>query len=516
MAELTLTNTATAVSTRSARAFSFGTFLALAVLMLIPVGLSIAFFSGQSLRLDEAQSLWQSSRDVAHILTLVSQDVHVPLYHLMLHFWRIYFGNTVVVARDMSLLFYIISIPALYFLGKLAYGRTVGLFAAFLFSISPFMNWYGNEIRMYTLFTFFVILNQYFFLKILKSREHNDHVWALYTLTALFGVFSHYFFFLNLASQAVFYFIRHKQFLPGSFKRFFFAVIIVVVAFVPWGLYVLHQGQAGNQEPLLAVPTTVNLFSTVSQFLFGFQNDNINTVLLSLWPITVLFGLLSLRKRSGSVRALQTEYFLITVIVSVAIAFVGSFIVAPVFVSRYLIFTVPSIYLLLASLFESYGPQPARIARYVLAVLMLVTLGVEIISPTTPVKENYKSATDYLNSHVTAQDVVILSAPFTVYPVEYYYHGDAPVTTLPIWDQYSYGPIPAYNASQLPEQVKQTTGSSQNVYLLLSYNQGYESDIKNYFESRYQRLYQQTYSDDLTLYVYKLRYDTTQSAVTVR
>jgi mannosyltransferase len=491
--------------------------LVLLVLMCIPVALSWYIFAGQSLRLDEAQSLWQSGRSVNYIFTLVAQDVHVPLYHILLHFWRIAFGNTVVVARMMSLLFYVISIPALYMLGKLAYNRRVGLFAAFLFSISPFMNWYGNEIRMYTLFTFFVILNQYFFIKIIKSqgqtKDKSDTTWALYTLTAILGVFSHYFFFLNLASQAVFYLVQRRLFPEGSFKRFVYALLIVGALFLPWGLYVLHLGQAGNQEPLLAVPTSINLFSTVSQFVFGFQNDNINTILLSLWPVTILFAFLGLRNRAGKASLPQTQYFLITLLVSITIAFVGSFIIAPVFVSRYLIFTVPSLYLLLASMFESYTPQVAQLARYGIAAIMIVTLAIEIISPTTPVKENYEEATAYLNAHTTAQDVVVLSAPFTVYPVQYYYRGAAPITTLPIWNQYSYGAIPAFNAAQLPDQVKQAVGSSQNVYLLLSYNQGYESNIKDYFESHYQRLYTATYSDDLTLYVYKLRYDTTASQV---
>src|SRR6185312_10880781 len=210
----------------------------LLILMCIPVALSVFFFAGQSLRLDEAQSLWQSGRSVGYIFTLVAEDVHVPLYHILLHFWRITFGNTVVAARAMSLLFYILSIPAPYFLGALAYNKRVGLFAAFLFSISPFMNWYGNEIRMYTLFTFFVIVNQYFFVKILKfkqeGKEHSDHIWALYTLTAIFGAFSHYFFFLSLASQMVFYFAQRKLFLEGSFKRFVYAAIIVCGVFLPW------------------------------------------------------------------------------------------------------------------------------------------------------------------------------------------------------------------------------------------------------------------------------------------
>ncbi len=502
-------------------AAKLGRGVVLLALMSIPVLLSVFFFAGQSLRLDEAQSLWQSGRGVGYIFNLVAKDVHVPLYHILLHFWRIAFGDTVTVARSMSLFFYILSIPALYLLGTAAYNRRVGFFAAFLFSISPFVNWYGNEIRMYTLFTFLVILNQYFFVKIFKNTEQStspaarDHIWALYALTAILGVFSHYFFFLNLASQAVFYLLQRKRFHAGSFKRFVYAMIIVCAVFVPWGWYVLHLGEAGNQDPLLAVPTSVNLFSTVSQFVFGFQNDNINTILLSLWPITILFAFLGLRKRAGRNEHPETLYFLITLLVSIAIAFVGSFVIAPIFVSRYLIFTVPSLYLLLAGLFESYTSQFAQLARYGLAALMVLTLAVEIASPTTPVKENYEEATSYLNTHATAQDVVILSAPFTVYPVQYYYRGTAPITTLPIWNQYSYGPIPSFDAAKLPDQVKDATGSSQNVYLLLSYDQGYEKQIKDYFESHYQRLYLHTYSDDLTLYVYKLRYDTAATQVTM-
>jgi mannosyltransferase len=499
---------------RSASQSAF-TALTVALLMCVPVVLSMLFFSGQSLRLDEAQSLWQSGRSVGYIFKLIAQDVHVPLYHLLLHFWRIAFGDTVTSARLMSLAFYVASIPALYMLGKLAYNRRVGLFATFLFSISPFMNWYGNEIRMYTLFTFLVIVNQYFFVRIFKNKEHSDDIWALYVLTALLGVFSHYFFFLNLASQVVFYLVERKTFPEGSFKRFMAAMVIVAAAFLPWAWYVLHLGQAGNQEPLLAVPTTVNLFSTMSQFVFGFQNDNINTVLLSLWPVTILFAFLGLRKRSGKNTLPQTQYFMITLLVSIAIAFVVSFVVAPVFVSRYLIFTVTSLYLLLAGLFENYTLKAAHLARYGLAAVMVLTLAIEITSPTTPVKENYEGATAYLNTHVTAQDVVVLSAPFTVYPVQYYYRGDAPLTTLPVWDQYTYGPIPAFSTANLKDEVAKAVGSSQNVYLLLSYNQGYEKDIKDYFDSHYQRLYTESYSDDLTLYEYKLRYDTNATQVSI-
>ena len=486
------------------------TILLLVLIMAIPIVLSFTFFSYQSLRLDEAQSLWQTSRSVPEIFVIIATDVHVPLYHVLLHFWRLFLGNTVSVARAMSLAFYIASIPLLYLLGKKAYSKEIGLFVAFLFSISPFMNWYGNEIRMYTLFTFFVILNQYFFVKLFTDGKANDRIWAAYVITALLGVYAHYFFFLNLAAQAVFYFLRKDLFSTDSLRRFIMAAVVVVVAFLPWAWRVLHNGESGLTAPLLAVPTTVNLFSAFSQFVFGFQTDNINTVFLSLWPLSIILAFLTLRHETRRMQP-ETQYFMLTIIVSMAIAFGVSFVFRPLFVSRYLIFTVPSLYLLLASLFNNYAPRFAVISRFALAFLMIATLIVEIVSPTTPVKENYEQASQYLGQHATAQDVVIVSAPFTVYPMEYYYRGPATLVTLPVWDQYVHGGIPPYSAADLPNQVTSITNADQNAYLLLSYDQGYQKDIQDYFDNHFKRTYMQTFSPGLTLYVYTLRYDTSRT-----
>lgn len=147
-------------------------------------------------------------------------------------------------------------------------------------------------------------------------------------------------------------------------------------------------------------------------------------------------------------------------------------------------------------------------SRAVLAVVMLVMLVVEIANPTTPVKENYAAAAAYLNTHTTMQDAVVFSAPFTIYPVEYYYTGPSPLATLPVWNQYAYGPIPGFDATKLPAEVASSTNDAQNVYVLLSYDQGYEKNIKDYFDAHYQQILSINFSQDLNLYEYRLRYDT--------
>ncbi len=478
------------------------TVLLLGALMALCCALSYFFFLPQSLRLDEAQTLWQSSRSAGQILTLIAQDVHVPLYFELLHFWR-YFGDTVVMERLFSMFFYLASIPAIYFLGRLAYSRSVGLFAATLLALSPFMNWYGNEIRMYTLFIFLTILNQYCFIKIWKTD--NEHAWAWYVITALLGAFTHYFFLIVLLAQGLFFFLNKKLFSPHAFRRFFLTALLLVVCFAPWVYNVLHQGELGNSVPTLPIPTTVDLFNTFSQFIFGFQSDNLNTVFLSLWPITLLLAFFALRK-SGKLTP-ESQYFLLTFVLGIGLAFAVSFML-PLFVSRYLIFTVPSLFLLLTSFISLYPPRAAHITRTTLITLMFVMLAVEIWSPTTPVKEDYRDAANYLTQNASAQDVVLISSPFTIYPVEYYYRGEAPLQTLPSWDHYAYGPIPAFNEADLPAEVASTTADAQDAWLLFSYDQGYQKNILSYFQSHYQELQKITYSSGMTLYEYQLRYDT--------
>ncbi len=479
-----------------------GIVVSLILMILFCALVSLFFFSTQSLRLDEAQSLWQSGRAPADILRVIGQDVHVPFYHLVLHFWRLFVGDTVSAARMLSLALYLMSIPLIYALGKLAYSRKVGLFAALLFTFSPFMNWYGSEVRMYTLFTLLVIANQFLFVRLFSGKE-SDHVWIGYAVTALLGVYTHYFFFLSLGAQILFFFLRKPLFPANALRNFLLVAGGIILAFAPWAWYVWSLGTAGYQDPLLPTPTTVNLFSTFSQFLFGFQSDHINTFFLSLWPIALILGLLTLRKNARL--SPQTEYFTISVVCAVVAAFSLSFIV-PVFVSRYLIFTIPSLYLLLASMADIYELRVAKIVRWSLIGLMLATLINEVANPTTPVKENYRDAVAYINQNITPQDIAVVSAPFTVYPVEYYYRGTAPLVTLPIWERYSFGPIPLFAESNLPTETAVLTQSHQNMWLLLSYDQGYEEKVRLYFDKHYERISTKNFSPDLNLYVYKLRY----------
>ncbi len=477
--------------------------------MLAAFAISHFFLFGQSLRLDEAQSIWQSSHNPRGFLHTIGQDVHLPLYGFALHFWILWLGNSVDTIRAFSLIFFLLSIPAMYLLARTSFSRGTAIFATLLLTISPFMNWYANEIRMYSLMVLCTILSQLFFLKILNFRgparsETLSWYWVGFCISSLLGIYSHYFFWFVLGGQGLFFLLYRKHFPINSLQRFVVVGLILIAAIAPWLYYVKHLGFASTEQPLLFKPTTVNLFSAYSEYLFGFQNDHLNTIILSLWPLAVLFGFLSLRK----VKALNLPaiYLFIAAIFPVTAAFLVSVSFRPIFLSRYLILATPALYIFIAWFFSIYPKPLAYVMRIVLVSVMGATLATQIASASTPVKEDYRDAAAYIASEATPQDVVALSAPFTVYPFEYYYTGSAAVNTLPIWNRFVVGGIPPYVPETFPSEVAQVTAGHQNIYLLLSYDQGYQQEVKNYFDTHYQRLEAKNFSPGMDLYVYKLRY----------
>lgn len=482
-----------------------GWFVALVVLLCMGgvVLISQLVLIHQSLRLDESQSLWQTSHSVGDTLRVVAQDVHVPLYHVLLHFWQLYFGHTVTTARLLSLVFFLLTIPLVYLLGRYVLTAGWALFATVLFSFLPFMDWYGNEARMYTLLALMATLSQFYFLRVMQGKRGG---WWGYGVTALIGAYSHYFFSFNLATQGIFYLFNRKKFAPGSFKRFLALAVLIALALLPWLIYFHSLGSAKNTSPKLNNPSTVDFFNAFSQFLFGFQDNYINTILVSCWPLVILIAFFAIQR--GQRLSPELSYLATAAFVPVLLAYGLSFVVSPFFLSRYMISCVAPLIILVVWFISHYGRRLSMMASIILVVSLVLTSIQQDSSAATPVKENYQQVAQTISREVKPQDVIVMSAPFTVYPFEYYYNGVAQIQTLPIWNRQATGAIPAFNEKTLATQVAQLNQNHHYVYLILSQNQGYENTIKQYYLHHFKQISHHTYSPDLTLYVFQVGYNT--------
>jgi uncharacterized membrane protein len=148
--------------------------------------------------------------DVLNHLLLESN--HPPVYFMLAHWWMRLFGpsedSLVWIGRSLPALLGVISVPAIYFLGKFAFNsRLVGQCAAAMMAVSPYGIYLAQEARHYTLGVILVIASLFGLTLAAKKLQHRAPipVWAalLWVVVNCLGIAVHYFFALTLCAEAI-------------------------------------------------------------------------------------------------------------------------------------------------------------------------------------------------------------------------------------------------------------------------------------------------------------------------
>jgi len=109
----------------------------------------------------------------------------------------------------------VLTVALVYRLARLAFGELVGLLAALLCAISPFMVYYSQEARMYALATFCTTLSMFFLVRIVSGESPSTarsgspdpgqkrglgnppgairSLWLAYFLATAAAIFTHYY-----------------------------------------------------------------------------------------------------------------------------------------------------------------------------------------------------------------------------------------------------------------------------------------------------------------------------------
>jgi mannosyltransferase len=117
---------------------------------------------------DEAASVMMSLLPTAELLrTLATAEPHPPLFPLLLKAWMKVAGTSEASVRFMSICAGTALVPAMAALGRLV-SPVVGVVAALLGALSPFLLWYATEARMYPLAALLSALSFYGLLTLLR------------------------------------------------------------------------------------------------------------------------------------------------------------------------------------------------------------------------------------------------------------------------------------------------------------------------------------------------------------
>lgn len=165
-------------------------FLLLLVIVIATILRCINLNTSTGLWFDEMVSLYAANQTFPFgiINWLAKNDVHSPLYFLILHLWMNLFGDSDVAVRSLSVLFGVLNVPTIYYVGKEIESKKIGLVAAFFVAINSFLIYYSQEVRFYSLLPCLVSLSILLALRIIKNPNRKNLI--LLMLTNILVIFT--------------------------------------------------------------------------------------------------------------------------------------------------------------------------------------------------------------------------------------------------------------------------------------------------------------------------------------
>jgi len=148
----------------------------------IAVVLGAITIGQRSLWLDESVSATFARAGFHKVLQVfLTYDANMSLYTAMLVIWQ-HVGASEAALRSMSLLCVATTVPFVALIGRRLFGRTTGLVAGGIMSLSPFAVRYAQEARSYGLVMLLVTLSSYCLLRALDSGW--TAYWLVYAIVA--------------------------------------------------------------------------------------------------------------------------------------------------------------------------------------------------------------------------------------------------------------------------------------------------------------------------------------------
>lgn len=421
---------------------------AIALLTLAGAALRAFHLGAQSLWYDEGFSVHLATMSLREATAWTARDVAPPLYYYLLHFWLRLFGTSEAAARSLSALVGTLTIPAMYAVGRMLFGRLAGFLAAALVAASPLYIWYSQETRTYALLTFLGLVAAWFVLKVLT--EHEDKRRRLYWIGLLFAAMgvslSHMTGVLLLAFLAAAFLVGWAAWIRrlGVLAEGVGVAAAFALLHVPWVLLAvknlgMYRGYWGGTLGIGGVVRRAFLSYWTGETVFSQTADALLPVFVAASVVaagSLVVG--TLRRPDPTRESSLPRWFALLFPVLYSVLPVGLFIALflnrPKFEARHLLFASPGLFLILggglAVLLE--GAVHRRwvrvLARGVGVAVLLFALGVfayadynNYFDPRFQ-RDDFRNVARYIKERIGPNETVILCAGH-FFPVFQYYFG---------------------------------------------------------------------------------------------
>ena len=193
--------------------------------------LHAAFWIDEGLSVGIAHHHWTA---IPHLLR---QDGSPPAYYMLLGLWIRVFGDSIEATHLLSLIFAVGCIPLAYCVGRVAFDRVTSWYCAALAAFDPYLTYYAQETRMYSLEAF---LGLFATLAWLRGIADGRRRWlpVLAVVLALMVYVHNWALFLCVGMAVATAFFRRER-----LRDFLFVGVAVIVLYIPWLPTLLSQAK---------------------------------------------------------------------------------------------------------------------------------------------------------------------------------------------------------------------------------------------------------------------------------
>lgn len=378
-----------------------------------------------------------------------------PLYVVLAKAWADIFGTSEVGTRSLSAVLGILSVLLMYPVGEKLFNRQVGLIGALIMALSSFQVFYAQEFRYYSLVLLLTLLCVLFFLRGLESGRIADFI--LHGLCGALLFYTHTLAVLLLVAPGLYFLLRWRRFKALRWK-WALSQTIAVLGALPWLLpELIKQVQAlsaPNARTFAAgswvlTPPLYAPIRTLMNFMI-LAREYMPLVAVAAGAVVLLVGVAAfvtvrgwrawaagLGELFAGLPAFVREasdgllFGTLWLLGPILIVFLGSRVLSPFYVDRYMITAAPALYLLVAvAIVYVREAVPLPVALAVLGIWLggaLYTYYVE------PVKDQWRETAAFVEANAENGDVLAFShehgKPTIARTVEeafmWYYDGEA-------------------------------------------------------------------------------------------
>lgn len=405
---------------------------------LLPVGiLALAFglrafaVGRPALRGDEGFSVALAAKPVREMVALMLQsEPNPPLYFVALKGWIAIAGSSELALRWPSVLAGAVLVALTYRLGRAWLGKPAAAGAAMLAAFNPFLVWYAQDARVYSLLAALVLGAVWLTWRAAQKRDWQLWVWAgcLWWL----ALFAHYFAALVLASILLALIVApHTR---ARWRAAFGMSAGITLAQLPWLAYVAPLLVGHSKSWISAAGTMEVLWRLLTVFSAGQASAGASPMNQAIGAL-VLAALLIWGSVHLLRRALRTAAWVLALAVGTPLWLWLLSFYRPVFTEQYALVALPGVCLLAAAGLSGlaaagwWGKAGRSFAYTTFIAISLLSLSNYYFNPRYSKSPDWRAVSDYLVRTARADEVVALNLPDPAF--YYYYRAPMPVEAVP-------------------------------------------------------------------------------------